>query len=100
MLGLAQSGGTRNALTKSMIEKFVVPRPKLEEQNTISGILSCLDARIMLNKRMNNNIEGIAKAIFKRWFIDFEFPNEGEVGRLLVLVNIVNLGTAKVSRRI
>ena len=30
----------------------------------------------MLNERMNNNIEGIVKAIFKRWFIDFEFPDE------------------------
>jgi len=76
MVSLAQSGGTRNALTKSMIEKFVIPRPKLEEQAAMSRILSGLDAKMVLNMQMNKNLEGIAEAIFKRWFIDFEFPNK------------------------
>ena len=76
MLSLAQSGGTRNALTKGMIEEFAVPKPRREEQEIISKILSDLDSRIKLNQQMNKTLEATAKAIFRHWFIDFEFPNE------------------------
>ncbi|HEC88903.1 MAG TPA: restriction endonuclease subunit S [Thermoplasmata archaeon] len=76
MLSLADSGGTRKALTKGMIEDFIVPKPDLNEQKAIAKILSSLDDKIELNQRMNKTLEAIAQAIFKRWFIDFEFPNE------------------------
>ena len=42
----------------------------------IAKILSDLDAKIELNHQMNKTLEKIAHAIFKHWFIDFEFPNE------------------------
>lgn len=76
MLSLAQSGGTRNALTKGMIEKFVVPKPAMEEQESIAKILLDLDAKIELNQEMNKTLEKMGQAFFKHWFIDFEFPNE------------------------
>jgi type I restriction enzyme S subunit len=53
-----------------------VPKPKLETQKRISGILSSFDSKIELNQQMNKTLEAIGKAIFKHWFIDFEFPNE------------------------
>lgn len=55
-------------------KKFKVP--KLEEQKQIATILSSLDDKIELNNRINKNLETMAQAIFKHWFIDFEFPNE------------------------
>ena len=76
MLSLAQSGGTRAALTKGMIENFEIPIPSLEEQEKIANILSSLDDNIELNNEMNKTLEEMAQAIFKRWFVDFEFPNE------------------------
>jgi len=76
MLSLAQSGGTRNALTKGMIENFVVPKPDVKEQKEIADILSNLDSKISLNSEMNETLEAIGKTIFRRWFVDFEFPNE------------------------
>ncbi|MFA5856688.1 MAG: restriction endonuclease subunit S [Candidatus Pacearchaeota archaeon] len=76
MLSLAQSGGTRNALTKSMIESFIIPKPNIDEQQAIAKILSSLDAKIELNQKMNKTLEVIGQALFKHWFIDFEFPNE------------------------
>ncbi len=76
MLSLAESGGTRNALTKGMIERFVVPKPGIEEQSSIARVLSALDSKVTLNQRMNKTLEAIGHAIFKHWFIDFEFPNE------------------------
>ena len=45
-------------------------------QKKIVSILSSLDEKIELNRKINQNLEEIAQTLFKRWFIDFEFPNE------------------------
>lgn len=50
--------------------------PPLEEQKEIAKMLSSLDDKIELNNAINKNLEEIAQALFKHWFIDFEFPNE------------------------
>ena len=55
-------------------KKFKVP--KIEEQKKIANILSSLDEKIEVNNQTNKNLEQMAQAIFKHWFIDFEFPNE------------------------
>jgi len=46
------------------------------EQESIANTLSCLDGKIEINNRINKNLEEMAQAIFKRWFVDFEFPDE------------------------
>ncbi len=50
--------------------------PELHEQHAIAHILGSLDDKIELNHRMNQTLQAMARAIFKHWFIDFEFPNE------------------------
>lgn len=55
---------------------FKVPNFNLEIQKRIISILSSLDEKIELNRKINQNLEEIAQTLFKRWFIDFEFPNE------------------------
>jgi len=50
--------------------------PPLIEQKAIAKVLSDLDAKIELNQEMNKTIESIGQALFKRWFVDFEFPDE------------------------
>jgi type I restriction enzyme, S subunit len=50
--------------------------PPLHEQRAIAKILSDLDAKIELSRQMNQTLEQIGQALFKRWFVDFEFPNE------------------------
>lgn len=74
MLGLASVGGTRNALTKGMIEEFEIEFPPLEAQKRIASVLSSLDEKIELNRQTNATLEAIAQAIFKEWFVDFRFP--------------------------
>ena len=76
MLSIAQSGGTRNALTKSMIGDFVVPKPLIAEQNAIVEVLDGFTRKIKLNQQLNKTLESIAQTFFKHWFIDFEFPDE------------------------
>ena len=71
LLSWAGSGGTRNALTKGMIESMEISLPPLSEQRAIAGILGALDDKIELNRRMNDTLEQMARAIFQDWFVDF-----------------------------
>ncbi len=71
-LSWAGSGGTRNALTKGMLESLEVPLPPLPEQRAIANVLGTLDDKIELNRRMNETLEAMARALFKSWFVDFE----------------------------
>ena len=69
----AGSGGTRNALTKEMIESLNVRAPiDVNEQHVITHILGTLDDKIELNRRMNETLEAMARALFKSWFVDFD----------------------------
>ena len=73
MLGLAAVGATRNALTKGMIESFSIRCPKeVNYQKAIADVLSSLDRKIDLNRRINQTLEAMAQAIFKSWFVDFD----------------------------
>ena len=76
LLSLAGNGATRNALTKAMIEQLDILLPPLPEQRAIAATLAALDDKIELNNRINKTLEEMAQALFKRWFVDFEFPDE------------------------
>lgn len=76
LLNLASSGATRNALTKGMLENILICLPDITEQKAIADVLSCLDDKIELLQKQNKTLEDIAQALFKRWFVDFEFLDE------------------------
>jgi type I restriction enzyme S subunit len=59
-----------------VIENSFIPYPSELEQEAIANILFSLDKKIELNHKMNQTLEKIGQAIFKHWFIDFEFPDE------------------------
>ena len=82
MLGLAAAGATRNALTKGMIEDFLVPCPSITVQEGIANFLSALDDRIILLRETNATLEAIAQAIFKSWFVDFDPVRAKQEGRI------------------
>ncbi len=54
----------------------IIHLPSLFEQNTIAAFLSVLDEKIALNHHLNKTLEAVGQAVFRRWFVDFEFPNE------------------------
>jgi type I restriction enzyme S subunit len=64
-----------NASAKTLTQ-VELDLPALEEQRAISSILAPFDEKIELNYKMSITLEKIARAIFKHWFINFEFPNE------------------------
>lgn len=57
------------------IREYEFMLPPLSEQERIAGILGALDDKTELNNRINRNLEEQAQALFKRWFVDFEFPD-------------------------
>lgn len=69
-------GSAQPSLKISDLVKLEFKLPPLEEQEKIASILSSLDDKIELNNEMNKTLEEMAQSLFKRWFIDFEFPNE------------------------
>jgi len=61
---------------KNAIMSYNINFPNIEEQEAIAKILSDLDSKIELLQKQNEILENIGKAIFKHWFVDFEFPNK------------------------
>lgn len=66
----------RQRAQKDVIENTKIKLPPLHEQKAIAHILSTLDDKIEVNNQINKTLENMAQAIFKQWFVDFEFPNE------------------------
>ncbi|MFC5193632.1 restriction endonuclease subunit S [Algoriphagus aquatilis] len=69
-------GAVFDTITRSTFETINVDIPPLPTQKAIAEILSSLDDKIELNNQINQNLEALAQALFKQWFVDFEFPNE------------------------
>ena len=68
----------KNVSLKQMREyKFDIPC-NLDDQRRIASILSSLDRKIELNNKINADLEEMAQAIFKNWFVDFEPFKDGE----------------------
>ena len=65
-------GAVFDSLRCADVPKFELPIPSIPEQRDIAHILGTLDDKIELNRRMNETLEAIARALFKSWFVDFE----------------------------
>jgi type I restriction enzyme S subunit len=66
------NGSTFQELTGTTLANIKIRIPSLAEQRAIAHILGTLDDKIELNRRMSETLEGMARAIFKAWFVDFE----------------------------
>ena len=68
-------GSSHPLLTQGQLNQIEVEVPDEPTQHRIASILSSLDDAIELNKQINKTLEEMAKAIFKEWFVDFNYPN-------------------------
>ena len=68
-------GTTIPHLKKTYFPLLIVPLPSKYEQIVIGDFYYDLSKKIELNLKMNETLEAIGQAVFKRWFVDFEFPN-------------------------
>ena len=99
-----QSGSAQPQLPISTLQKMKVIKPDIAAQRRIASILSSLDRKIELNNKINDDLEEMAQAIFKNWFVDFEpfkdgkfvdselgmIPEGWKVGRLTEIASYMN----------
>ena len=71
-------GSTQKALTIETLKKFEIFLPSIDTQDKIVAILKSLDDKIEVNRKINENLEQQAQALFKSWFVDFEPFKNGE----------------------
>ena len=69
-----ESGSTVTGIKQSELLKTKILLPPLSEQKEIAGVLSSLDDKIELLREKNKTLEATAQAIFKEWFVNFNFP--------------------------
>lgn len=72
------NGGAQQNLNAQIIRDYVLKMPSLADQHRIASILSSLDRKIELNNKINADLEEMAQAIFKNWFVDFEPFKDGK----------------------
>ena len=66
------TGSTMPKLTQDNLNRISLHAPPLHEQEAVAHILGTLDDKIELNRRMNETLEAMARALFKSWFVDFD----------------------------
>jgi type I restriction enzyme S subunit len=66
------SGSAIPSTSRESFYNLSVRVPPLSEQRVIAAVLGSLDDKIEVNRRMSETLEGIARAIFKSWFVDFD----------------------------
>lgn len=100
-------GTSTKFLTVTILNSFSVKLPSISNQRRIASILSSLDRKIELNNKINADLEEMAQAIFKNWFVDFEpfkdgkfvdselgmIPEGWKVGRLDEIADVVGGST-------
>ncbi len=128
-VGIARNKQTTGLghVTKRDLENLEAAYPDLPEQRAIAHVLGTLDDKIDLNRRMNETLEAMARALFKSWFVDFDpvrakvegrdtglpqdiadlfperlvdsekIPEGWEVGRLADAIELLSGGTPKTS---
>ena len=70
------SGTGVPSMTFDSYYNIKVNLPNIHEQRAVGRFLSVLDDKIQLNKRINDNLEVMAKQLYDYWFVQFDFPNE------------------------
>ena len=69
-------GGAQPLLTQTLLKELQINIPiDIQEQKAIANILSSFDEKIELLKEQNKTLERMAQAVFKEWFVDFNFPD-------------------------
>jgi type I restriction enzyme S subunit len=89
-------GTVFSTITVRTFDEIKLAYPSLNEQHRIAKILSDLDSKIELLQKQNKTLEAIGQAIFKHWFVDFEFPCLPDgAGKPYDRVDLVKLCTYK-----
>ena len=78
---IVEQGAGASGVRSSDLQSLMIPYTSLPQQKAIAHILGSLDDKIELNRRMNETLEAMARAIFKDWFVDFGPTRAKQEGR-------------------
>jgi type I restriction enzyme S subunit len=70
------TGSTVTGLRQPQLLSCSISYPSYESQNKIAKILSSIDRKIEINNGINENLQKLSQELYKRWFVDFEFPDK------------------------
>ncbi|MES5936997.1 restriction endonuclease subunit S [Mammaliicoccus lentus] len=70
------TGSTRKNINAKTYGNMIIKLPPRSYQNYIVRILDSLEEKLKENKKIIANLEELSQTLFKRWFVDFEFPDE------------------------
>lgn len=104
-----RAGSSQPYISLGALRNLLIPEPPREVMESIVTILSSLDRKIELNNKINADLEEMAQAIFKNWFVDFEPFKDGkfvdsELGmipegwKVVVFDNILKVTTTKTGK--
>jgi type I restriction enzyme S subunit len=79
--GTAQGSASQASIALNDLFNFEFCTPPIPEQRAIAHILGAFDDKIEVNRRMNETLEGMARALFKSWFVDFDPVRAKAAGR-------------------
>ena len=89
-----QTGTTVRMITKANIEDYAFMCPCKEQRNQISKLLWDIEMKIVLNRRINDNLEQQAQALFKAWFVDNAVIDDASVSDYFIPLRGKNLLTS------
>ena len=69
------SGSALPSMTKTAYNNIKINLPDFKNQQSIAAVLSALDKKIALNKKINARLEEMAKTLYDYWFVQFDFPD-------------------------
>ena len=69
-------GSTVNRISVDEMPGYEIPACGIADQKKIAAVLSALDDKIALNKKMNQKLEAMAKRLYDYWFVQFDFPDK------------------------
>lgn len=73
---ISDSSSIRGSINTKMIKNLNITIPEKSHQNRIVYLISSIDEKIEVNKKIIANLEELSQTLFKHWFVDFEFPDE------------------------
>ncbi|NDV80910.1 restriction endonuclease subunit S [Bacteroides sp. 51] len=96
-LGNLSAQSAQPGLSVDTLSKQIIQLPPITYQRKVSNIIKSLDNKIALNRRINDNLEQQAQALYKSWFVDFEPFKDGkfldsELGKIPEGWKVVELG--------
>ena len=69
-------GSTVNRISVDEMPGYEIPACGIADQKKIAAVLSALDDKIALNKKMNQKLEAMAKRLYDYWFVQYDFPDK------------------------